>query len=256
MIRMRTTALVATTVAALVLLAGCGGDDSDASDAVPSTSAASSSESAPSTSAAPSSATDPTTSGAAPGFLTDLEPIELATAFIAATYEDDHDDSDDTFTNGHMSFGNQLTIFVTDPDEESARRRCDVLAPVAAAFLGDEAALRVQAMTAQGDEVGDPVSCDPVPAPDDVVVATASSMPDDVAGRAIEFVREYFDEKDYETEESGYGAAGDGTYAFEFSSYDASVNCSETGALLEWLMRDSSGAEVPYSLTVDGSECA
>jgi hypothetical protein len=104
--------------------------------------------------------------------------------------------------------------------------------------------------------VGEPVACDPAPAPDDVVVATAPLTPDDVGDRALEFVRNYFEQKNYETELTGGGRDEEGEQTFRFSSYDGSVNCSETNALLAWLMRDSSGAAVPYSVTVDGNACA
>lgn len=204
--------------------------------------------------------------------LDDGDPASSFVRFANATWRaDSFDDPLDvrgpeaSWMNGFERTGSRITLGVRSDDPVDLTTRCAEIAPVAAWFVDLEAIDVGLSASATGDFEENRVRCEPAPAVEDPVLATAPASADAVLNRAAAYVLGIYDFFNDELSISRVSIDVAATPLVVTASLEASLEadtaaepadaCAALAPVFAALARDQSGAAVPYVLVIDTVTC-
>jgi len=195
---------------------------------------------------------------------------EFTTAFFFATYP-----LGSTAPNGTPHWFAGVTLGATGDDAasfdlvssaatpEALEANCVEAAPIVESIFGDlNYGIGVVPSGASGSSTtAERVPCARAPA-EDPVRLTAPATGEEIATRAVNFLAEMNDSKEWALDFVGSGRddvfkmSDDGLRVdFELTTADGKPRCAEFVDYLDWLMRTADGLSVPYTLTVNENFC-
>ncbi len=142
---------------------------------------------------------------------------------------------------------------------EALEANCVEAAPIVDSIFGEE--LRYGFGVVPSSASAERVPCARAPA-DDPVRLTAPATRDAIATRAVNFLAEMNEHKEWTLQlagsgrDDGFEMSDDGMRVdFALTTADGGERCAEFVDYLDWLMRTADGLSVPYTLTVNENFC-